>query len=190
MRPGSSLFRRQYFPSTLCLYICQIFVVWHHFIGAKTTMRFFYAKFHLLQIFSCCTFLGDWDFPLEKETKYKATRASQVPWAFFVELLFFSFAKRSLLNYWWSYYNKKKNYWWSLKLEVPDATIVQSSIIYLPTWYFGIIGKFKHGHLASMLNMCHGNAKSMYKVGSSIWNSYPTQASCALLYEPSVHILS
>ena len=89
MRPGSSLFRRQYFPSTLCLYICQIFVVWHHFIGAKTTMRFFYAKFHLLQIFSCWTFLGDWDFPLEKETKYKATRASQVPWAFFVELLFF-----------------------------------------------------------------------------------------------------
>jgi len=179
MRPGSSFFRRQYFPSTLCLYICQIFVVWHHFIGAKTTMRFIYAKFHLLQIFSCWTFLGDWDFPLEKETKYKATRASQVPWAFFVELLFFSFAKRSLLNY-----------WWSLKLEVPDATIVQSSIIYLPTWYFGIIGKFKHGHLASMLNMCHGNAKSMYKVGSSIWNSYPTQASCALLYEPSVHILS
>jgi len=135
-------------------------------------------------------FLGIEIFLLKRKRNTKQLEQVKFREPSLLNYFFFSFAKRSLLNYWWSYYNKKKNYWWSLKLEVPDATIVQSSIIYLPTWYFGIIGKFKHGHLASMLNMCHGNAKSMYKVGSSIWNSYPTQASCALLYEPSVHILS
>jgi len=124
-------------------------------------------------------FLGIEIFLLKRKRNTKQLEQVKFREPSLLNYFFFSFAKRSLLNY-----------WWSLKLEVPDATIVQSSIIYLPTWYFGIIGKFKHGHLASMLNMCHGNAKSMYKVGSSIWNSYPTQASCALLYEPSVHILS